>query len=163
MRTFIENYLHFIKNCIRPPYKKLKTLKSGFIENSNSENNRDPCTSHHHHGTHQFWSIRRFSHRWFWAIWNSGPSVYLRRIFFTHRESPPLPLRWERVREFGVLQGFVATKLDLGREYKESFFAGVLPGSVSQPCALLSSSWERGKADAWDVTLRFQEYLRETR
>ena len=44
MRTFIENYLHFIKNCIRPPYKKLKTLKSGFIENSNFENNRDPCS-----------------------------------------------------------------------------------------------------------------------
>ena len=42
MRTFIENYLHFMKNCIRPPYKKLKTLKSGFIENSNFENNRDP-------------------------------------------------------------------------------------------------------------------------
>ena len=44
MRTFIENYLHFIKNCIRPPYKKLKSLKSGFIENSNFENNRDPRT-----------------------------------------------------------------------------------------------------------------------
>ena len=43
MRTFIENYLHFIKNCIRPPYKKLKSLKSGFIENSNFENNRDAC------------------------------------------------------------------------------------------------------------------------
>ena len=43
MRTFIENYLHFIKNCIRPPYKKLKSLKSGIIENSNFENNRDPC------------------------------------------------------------------------------------------------------------------------
>ena len=46
MRTFIENYLHFIKNCIRPPYKKLKSLKSGFIENSNFENNRDPCFGH---------------------------------------------------------------------------------------------------------------------
>ena len=43
MHTFIKNYLHFIKNCIRPPYKKLKSLKSGFIENSNFENNRDPC------------------------------------------------------------------------------------------------------------------------
>ena len=43
MGTFIENYLHFMKNCIRPPYKKLKSLKSGFIENSNFENNRDPC------------------------------------------------------------------------------------------------------------------------
>ena len=33
MRTFIENYLHFVKkNCIRPPYKKLKSLKQGFIE-----------------------------------------------------------------------------------------------------------------------------------
>ena len=34
MRTFIKkrNYLHFIKNCIRPPYKKLKSLKSGFIK-----------------------------------------------------------------------------------------------------------------------------------
>ena len=42
MCTFIENYLHFMKNCIRPPYKKLKSLKSGFIENSNFENNRDP-------------------------------------------------------------------------------------------------------------------------
>ena len=46
MRTFIENYLHFMKNCIRPPYEKLKSLKSGFIENSNFENNRDPCLAH---------------------------------------------------------------------------------------------------------------------
>ena len=45
MRTFIENYLHFMKNCIRPPYEKLKSLKSGFIENSNFENNRDACDS----------------------------------------------------------------------------------------------------------------------
>ena len=43
MRTFIENYLHFMKNCIRPHYEKLKSLKSGFIENSIFENNRDPC------------------------------------------------------------------------------------------------------------------------
>ena len=42
MRTFIENYLQFMKNCIRPDYEKLKPLKSGFIENSNFENNRDP-------------------------------------------------------------------------------------------------------------------------
>ena len=33
--AFIENYLHFMKNCIRTPYEKLKFLKSGFIENSN--------------------------------------------------------------------------------------------------------------------------------
>ena len=32
-----------MKNCIRPPYEKLKSLKLGFIENSNFENNRDPC------------------------------------------------------------------------------------------------------------------------
>ena len=43
MRTFIENYLHFMKNCIRPHYEKLKPFKSGFIENSIFENNRDPC------------------------------------------------------------------------------------------------------------------------
>ena len=43
MRTFIENYLHFMKNCIRPHYEKLKPLKSGFIDNSSFENNRDPC------------------------------------------------------------------------------------------------------------------------
>ena len=42
MRTFIENYLHFMKNCIRPHYEKLKPLKSGFIENSSFENSRDP-------------------------------------------------------------------------------------------------------------------------
>ena len=42
MHTFIENYLHFMKNCIRPHYEKLNPLKSGFIENSNFENNRDP-------------------------------------------------------------------------------------------------------------------------
>ena len=42
MRTFIESYLHFMKNCIRPHYEKLKPLKSGFIDNSNFENNRDP-------------------------------------------------------------------------------------------------------------------------
>ena len=39
----MENYLYFMKNCIRPPYEKLKPLKSGFIENSNFEKNRDPC------------------------------------------------------------------------------------------------------------------------
>ena len=44
MRTFIENYLHFIKNCLRPPYEKLKPLKSGFIENSNFDINRYPCS-----------------------------------------------------------------------------------------------------------------------
>ena len=32
-----------MKNCIRSPYEK--PLKSGFIENSNFENNRDPCLS----------------------------------------------------------------------------------------------------------------------
>ena len=42
MRPFIKNYLHFMKNCMRPPYEKLKPLK-GFIENSNFEKNRDPC------------------------------------------------------------------------------------------------------------------------
>ena len=31
-----------MKNCIRPHYEKLNPLKSGFIENSNFENNRDP-------------------------------------------------------------------------------------------------------------------------
>ena len=45
MVTFIENYLHFMKNCIRPHYEKLKPLKSGFIENSNFENNRDPWSA----------------------------------------------------------------------------------------------------------------------
>ena len=49
MRTFIENYLHFMKNCIRPHYEKLKPLKSGFMENSNFENNRDPCPMGNHH------------------------------------------------------------------------------------------------------------------
>ena len=44
MRPFIENYLHFMKNCLRPPYEKLKSLKSGLIKNSNFENNRVPCT-----------------------------------------------------------------------------------------------------------------------
>ena len=44
MRTFIENYLHFMKNCMKPHYEKLKPLKSGFIKYSNFENNRDPCT-----------------------------------------------------------------------------------------------------------------------
>ena len=38
----MENYPHFMKNCIRPLYETLKPLKSGFIENSNFENNRDP-------------------------------------------------------------------------------------------------------------------------
>ena len=48
MRTFKENYLHFMKSCMRPPYEKLKPLKSGFIENSNFENNRDPCLGELH-------------------------------------------------------------------------------------------------------------------
>ena len=78
MRTFIENYLHFMKNCIEPHYEKLKPLKSGFIENSNFENNRDPCQNLDHASTseqplsengqimaffHNFWSsavMKRF-------------------------------------------------------------------------------------------------------
>jgi hypothetical protein len=32
-----------MKNCIRPHYEKLNPLKSGFRENSNFENNRDPA------------------------------------------------------------------------------------------------------------------------
>ena len=32
-----------MENCIRPHYEKLKPFKSGFIENSIFENNRDPC------------------------------------------------------------------------------------------------------------------------
>ena len=52
----LHNYLKYIK-CVlnyrklpafyeklhKPPYEKLKPLKSGFIENLNFENNRDPC------------------------------------------------------------------------------------------------------------------------
>ena len=57
MRTFIENYLHFIKNCIRPPYEKLKSLKSGFIENSNFENNRDPCDKVTNRQTGSFYRV----------------------------------------------------------------------------------------------------------
>ena len=34
-----------MKNCIRPHYEKLKPPKSGFTENSNFENNRDPWPS----------------------------------------------------------------------------------------------------------------------
>ena len=34
-----------MKNCIKSYYEKLKPLKSGFIENSNFENNTDPCQS----------------------------------------------------------------------------------------------------------------------
>ena len=34
-----------MKNYIKPPYRKLKPLKSGFIENSIFENNRDPWAS----------------------------------------------------------------------------------------------------------------------
>ena len=51
---FYENERFFLykttsfykKKCIRPPYRKLKPLKPGFIENSNFENNRDPCQPH---------------------------------------------------------------------------------------------------------------------
>ena len=35
-----------MKNCIRSHYEKLKPLQSGFIENSNFENNRDPWVDH---------------------------------------------------------------------------------------------------------------------
>ena len=42
-----------MKNCMRPHYEKLKPLKSGFIENSNFENNRDPChPGHNYHPGH---------------------------------------------------------------------------------------------------------------
>ena len=74
MRTFIENYLHFMKNCIRPPYKKLKTLKSGFIENSNFENNRDPWSRgkgkmFHRIGSDIWWVLWWFvmQTRWSWV------------------------------------------------------------------------------------------------
>ena len=49
-----------MKNCIRPHYEKLKPLKSGFIENSNFENNRDPCTWFH---GNKSWEIFPFSQR----------------------------------------------------------------------------------------------------
>ena len=43
MCTFYKkNYLHFIKNCIGPTYKKPKPRKSAFIKNSSFEINRDP-------------------------------------------------------------------------------------------------------------------------
>ena len=41
-----QNYLHFMKNCIKSYYEKLKPLKSGFIENLFFENNRDPWWEH---------------------------------------------------------------------------------------------------------------------
>ena len=38
-----KNYLHFIKNCLGPTYKKPKPRKSAFIKNSSFEINRDSC------------------------------------------------------------------------------------------------------------------------
>ena len=75
MRTFIENYLHFMKNCIRLPYEKLKSLKSGFIENSNFENNRDPWTLESPF-SHPFWnySIKK------WLDMTS-PLIYVLKSF----------------------------------------------------------------------------------
>ena len=43
MKTFYEKLPRFIRNCIGPPYKKLKPLKSAFTKNSSFEINRDPC------------------------------------------------------------------------------------------------------------------------
>ena len=76
MRTFIENYLHFMKNCIRPHYEKLKPLKSGFIENSNFENNRDPCKrrSLMEAFTRQLTSVARISG------WRRSPAGAIREI-----------------------------------------------------------------------------------
>ena len=47
MCTYIKNYLHFIKNCLGPTYKKPKPRKSAFIKKSSFEINRDPCSAVH--------------------------------------------------------------------------------------------------------------------
>ena len=44
--TFLQNRIFLLMASLRPPYRKLKPLKPGFIENSNFENNRDPCQPH---------------------------------------------------------------------------------------------------------------------
>ena len=50
MHSFIKkNYLHYIKNCIGPTYKKPKPRKSAFIKNSSFEINRDPWSVYHSH------------------------------------------------------------------------------------------------------------------
>jgi len=46
-----------MKNCIRPHYEKLKSLKSGFIENSIFENNRDPWLKQYSFSNNAFLSI----------------------------------------------------------------------------------------------------------
>ena len=65
MRTFIENYLHLMKNCIRPHYEKLKPLKSGFIENSNFENNRDPWSGQ---CGYLYMLVYFHLYWWWWAV-----------------------------------------------------------------------------------------------
>ena len=78
MRTFffIENYLHFMKNCIRPHYEKLKPLKSGFMENSNFENNRDPCLATQIQGPFHLAVQRKVCSKLLARKVNNGASVH---------------------------------------------------------------------------------------
>ena len=71
-----------MKNCIRPHYEKLKPLKSGFIENSNFENNRDPWAGFTQSSPIHLSRIRAWSGAWFqnsgscniwWLFWQMPP------------------------------------------------------------------------------------------
>jgi hypothetical protein len=59
-----------MKNCIRPHYEKLKPLKSGFIENSNFVNNRDPCTVASENELETYMKPRLVNFRFCPLLWN---------------------------------------------------------------------------------------------
>ena len=77
-------------------------------------------TSVYNH-SHQFWSTRRFSHRWFCKVWIEIDLKYSPQTkrfsssesWSTYRESPSLPLWRVSFRELGVLQSFLTTQLNL--------------------------------------------------
>ena len=89
MRTFYINHLHFMKNCIRPHYEKLKPLKSGFIENLIFENNRDPCPRLLLHGVLEISQLQLLGPRHLRLLLdhNALPSTYLSVFFATYRLS----------------------------------------------------------------------------
>ena len=115
MCTFIENYLHFIKNCIRPPYKKLKSLKSGFIENSNFENNRDP------------WGVNpaNLSNHW-----NSDPLQNL--------QQSRIGFEWSFPRQFGI---FLSESGTLCFCFNHCFVCQVARRVVKRGCPDITIRW----------------------
>ena len=76
-----------MKNCKRPHYEKLKSLKSGFIENSIFENNRDPCLVEKFIQTARKSNMEVYASGTFHFIWNRVANI------LSSRETDPVNVK----------------------------------------------------------------------